>query len=593
MRLVEYLKERKLLTEDDIKNLKIISNYDNKSLIENILNIKKEKSKEILKAIAEYLNIPFCEINNYYIDPQIINIIPKKMAIKYKVIPLFLVEDRLTLAVSDPFNILVIDEIKQHTKVKHIDIVLASKNDILNAINEYYGGKDNIEELVKEISKKDVKKSTRKMGYTLDKEISTTVIFNKEDIPEELKKSPVIKLVNHVISEAIRKNSSDIHIEPFYKKTRIRYRIDGVLHLQYELPSNIHPLIISRIKILAGMDIAEKRAAQDGNIHFDYQGEMYDIRVSCIPTVYNEKVVLRILPKGENIYEFKKLGFLEEDIKILQQVLEYPDGIVLVTGPTGSGKSTTLYSILNRLNTMDRNIITIEDPVEKRLDGINQIQINVKTGITFAKGLRAILRQDPDIIMIGEIRDRETAEIAIQSALTGHLVLSTLHTNNVFATISRLLEMGIESYLISAALRLIIAQRLVRRTCQYCAQEREIPQEYLPIFEKIAKKYNLEVKNLEGQGCKHCFYIGYRGRISISELLPVNEDIQNMISKNVDISEIKRIAKTKYKFKTMAEDAIIKVLQGKTSFSEIKKYINIHDYIKEFENVSYERYHSE
>lgn len=407
------------------------------------------KEEDILEVLETQLKIPSIDLANYQINPKIISLIPENIARRYSLIPIDKKDNKLIVAMSDPFNVFAIDDIKLLSGME-IDVVVSLKSVILKAIDRFY---------------RDEK--TKKVLEEFEEAYTPSII---EDLDDEdlsvVNSAPVVKLVNSIVGQAIKMNASDIHIEPFESSVRVRYRIDGDLQEIMRFSIKSHMAIVTRVKIMGKMDIAERRIPQDGRVETELEGKEIDMRISTLPTVYGEKIVIRLLDRNGFSFSKEDLGFEDRDLKVFNKIIKQPYGIILVTGPTGSGKSTTLYTILKDLNDEEKNIITVEDPVEYKLEGINQVQVSNKSGLTFANGLRSILRQDPDIIMIGEIRDSETAEIAVRASITGHLVLSTLHTNDTASTIARLIDMGIEPYLVSTSVIGIISQRLVKNCVQ-------------------------------------------------------------------------------------------------------------------------------
>ncbi|MDD5611281.1 MAG: ATPase, T2SS/T4P/T4SS family, partial [Candidatus Omnitrophica bacterium] len=447
--------------------------------------------EEIANIKAAALGVPFIDLTDYFIDEEIIKLIPESVAKKYKSVPLFKIGNNLTVAMVNPQDVHAIDKIRDVTKADAIEPVLATEKNIINIIDSYFGVTGTVEDILRHIEKE------KASGETT-----------------------IIKLVNVIIMQAMKDRASDIHIEPEEDKVRVRYRIDGVLREINSMPKTLQSAVISRIKVLSDMDIAESRKPQDGRIRVKMETKDLDIRVSSFPTNHGENIVMRLLDKSSVLLGLKDLGFGDNDLKEFEKLIHRPNGIILVTGPTGSGKTTTLYAALSTINSVERNIITLEDPVEYELPMIRQTPVNPKAGITFATGLRSILRQDPDVIMVGEIRDRETADIAIQAALTGHLVLSTLHTNDAPSALTRLIDMGIEPFLISSSVIGILAQRLVRTICDKC-KERFIPPP------EVVKELGVEGKYefYKGKGCDKCRMTGLVGRIGIYELLPIHEEI--------------------------------------------------------------------
>ncbi|MBU0686852.1 MAG: GspE/PulE family protein [Candidatus Margulisbacteria bacterium] len=486
----------------------------------------------------EYDRVPEVDLASYKIDAKLLNLIPASVVRKHNLIPLFKVGDTLTIAMADPKNISALDEVRSVTKMD-LSVVKAALNDIQDAITEFYGISGAVDTVIQDY-------------------VPPTGKRAKLDVAAE---APIMKLVDVIISQAIRERASDIHIEPEAKDLRVRYRVDGVLHEELSLPKHMHAPVISRIKILGNMNIAESRVPQDGRFEVDQEGKKVDLRLSSFPSSYGEKMVLRILDKSAMLYELAEIGFSKENLKKFSAVIRKPHGIVLVTGPTGSGKTTTLYAALSVVNNEELNMVTVEDPIEYELPGVTQAQVNVKAGLTFASALRSILRQDPDIIFIGEIRDIETASIAIQSAMTGHLVFSSLHTNDAPGALTRLIDMGVEPFLISSSVEAVLAQRLVRKICDKCVEK-------IPAPAPVKQKYP-EIKTVNhGKGCKACKNTGYRGRVGIFELLIIDEEIRKMITSKVSSDEIRKYAISRG-MKTLLEDGMEKVKAGITTIDEV------------------------
>jgi len=481
----------------------------------------------IASVVSEKLGIPFISLSDYLIDPKVIKLVPEALAQKYTLIPLLKVGNTLTIAMVNPQDINAIDQVRLKSKCE-VEPILATDQDIKNAINQHYGVGSDIQDVIK-----GGKGAGPKGISTNGKELGTVELERLADAP------PVIRLVNLLIMDAIKDKASDIHIEPGEEDLKVRYRIDGILHEGPTPPKEWASAIVSRIKVLAKMDIAEKRKPQDGRIQFKMQGRNVDLRISSFPTVYGENVVIRLLDISSVLLGLTDIGMEAKTLKEFDVLIRKPFGIILVTGPTGSGKTTTLYAALSTINTVEKNIITIEDPVEYHLKMIRQTQVNPKAGLTFATGLRSILRQDPDIIMVGEIRDKETAEIAIHAALTGHLVFSTLHTNDACGAVTRLVDMGIESFLVSSSVVGVLSQRLVRVICPKCKEK-------MKVTDAILKDLNLtrndNISLYHGTGCKSCKESGYTGRIGIFELLLINEDMKKMIINKASSDDIKKKA---------------------------------------------------
>jgi len=555
-RIGDILIEQSSITHQQLKEaLEMQKNGNKKRLGEIFVEtgaITREELYEVLQYVYE---TEYVDLSNYVIDPEVISLIPEKTAIRLKLIPISKSDDELIVAMANPLDVYAIDFIRDHTKIKRIKSLLASEEGILNAITNYYelGEYDDIIE---------------KLG--------TEVIFKEDEDEEDSRKleaiskeAPIIQLVNMLIVQGVKDRASDIHIEPNEKGLLVRFRIDGMLHDVRALPNTIKSAVISRIKILSKMDIAERRLPQDGRFQVQFGTREVDLRVSSIPVVFGEKVVLRLLDKSKGLIKLEHLGFIPEQLKEFKSIISQSYGIILLTGPTGSGKSTTLYAALNQVNSTEKNIITVEDPVEYKVNRINQIQVKPKINLTFANTLRSILRQDPDIIMIGEIRDAETAQIAVQAALTGHLVLSTLHTNDAASAITRLIDMDVETFLISSSVIGVIAQRLVRVICENCKEEYEPGKDVITgLHLKANSNGDGKVKLYRGAGCSLCKNTGYYGRTSIYELIVLDEEIRSLIISKASSNIIKDAA-IKKGMKTLKEIGLQKVLQGITTIEEV------------------------
>ena len=547
-RLGDLLLEAGLITEDQLRDALVIQKETGKKIGEVLVSQELVEEKQITEALETQLGIPFVDLETEHIPAEVPRIIPEKLARRHILIPIKLENDELTIAMADPLNIFAIDDVKIATELK-VKPVIATKEEILNAIGLYYE-----------------KESAEKALEEFDDTYSTDFF---EEINEELlaniEKAPVVKLLNSVIRQAIKMKASDIHIEPLERSMRIRLRIDGELQEIMKFQKASLSAIVTRIKIMGKMNIAEKRVPQDGRVEMEMDNHDIDMRIAVMPTVYGEKVVIRLLDRSTVLLDKHELGFSDNNMETFERIIRHPHGIILVTGPTGSGKTTTLYTVLQELNQVGSNIITVEDPVEYRINGINQSQVNVKAGLTFASGLRSILRQDPDIIMIGEIRDAETAQIAVRAAITGHLVLSTLHTNDTVSTISRLMDMGIEPFLISSSLVGIMAQRLVKKICTNCKTPYEPGQK-----EKDLLNLDNGAVIYKGKGCNVCNHTGYKGRTGIHEILPMYDSIKNMIDEKKSIDAIKNKA-LDLGMNTLRKSCIELVLNGTTTVDELFK----------------------
>ena len=501
--------------------------------------------------LADQLGVPYVKLSDFMVDNEVLALVPEELCRRHKVFPIFKIGETLTIATAEPANVVALDQVKRSSGYE-VDSVISTEGEILQAIDQYYGTRGSIAELVKGID-------MRGMGLEDERTVTAERLIHVAEV------APVVKLVNLLIASAVRDKASDIHIEPEEDAVRVRLRIDGILHYMTSLPKHLQSAVVSRIKILSELDIADSRTPKDGRFRFAVEGKEVDLRVSTFPTIYGENVVLRILDKSGGLMKLSELGFAEEMRQTYERLITKPYGLLLVTGPTGSGKTTTLYATLNAINTPDKHIVTIEDPVEYRLPLICQAQVNPKAGVTFASGLRSLLRQDPDIMMVGEIRDVETAQTAIHAALTGHLVLSTLHTNDAVGAITRLIDMGIEPFLITSSLAGVLAQRLVRTICERCKEP------YQP-GEKVARLLGLEGKDptfFRGRGCSFCKETGYRGRIGIFELLVMNEAIRELVLAKASAGELKRMAVRFGGMRDLKEDGLSKALKGLTSLEEV------------------------
>jgi type IV pilus assembly protein PilB len=548
MKLGDLLIQAGLISKEQLEVILQKQISTNKKLGELIVEDGLASDEEIIQLLGYQLSIPSLDLNKHYIDPEIPKLLSENLARRYVVLPVGIQRDSISVAMADPLNIIAIDDISIATGFSVLPII-AKPKDILTAIDLYYG-KQRAEKVIAEFK-------NEFFTNTLD-----------EIDPEELNNinsAPVVKLVNSIISQAVKMRASDIHIEPFENILRVRYRIDGELQEIVSPTKAAHSALITRIKIMGKMDIAEKRIPQDGRIETDIDGREIDMRISSLPTVYGEKIVIRLLDRSNFLTNKSSLGMTEKNMESYDKIIMSPNGIILVTGPTGSGKSTTLYATLKELNKDNINIITVEDPVEYKLNGINQVQINPKAGLTFANGLRSILRQDPDIIMIGEIRDGETAEIAVRAAITGHLVLSTVHTNDAPSTLTRLIDMGVEPYLVSSSLVGVISQRLVRRICNNCREPYELDDRESEFFHR-----NTSETVYHGKGCELCNNTGYKGRIAVHEVMPITKEIRAMINNRNSVDDIRDLA---YKTGTdsLKDNCRRLVLEGITTVEEMIK----------------------
>ena len=508
---------------------------------------------QIASALAQAYGVPYAQVGPKICDPKTIEILPREFLEEHIVLPLFKVHDALTVAVSEPTNVFLIDEIERISGCK-VQIVCSTSKDIKATLQTYLPAANVfvIDDIIDDNGLED---------FTLIEKI-TQDIGNLEEIAGQ---SPVVKLVNYLLYNAVRDNASDIHIEPDEKKLRVRYRVDGRLYERVCPPFQMHSAIVSRIKIMAELDIAQRRLPQDGGIHVLVEGRPIDLRVSVMPGNFGEKVVIRVIDPQKILFNLESLGFTYENLQLFRQVIQSPNGIVLVTGPAGSGKNTTLYAALAELNSDEVNICTVEDPVECNMAGINQFQVNESSGFDFSTALRSLLRQDPDIIMVGEIRDQDTASVAVQAALTGHLVFSTLHTNDAPGAVTRLLDLGVAPYLVSASLIAVVAQRLVRKICPNCKSEYEPAVSIKKAVEKLSGKVE---KFYRGVGCKKCRNTGYAGRIAIHELFVPNEQIMEMIAERASLKKLRARA-LQNGMTSLQADGIEKVKAGIVSIEEV------------------------
>ncbi len=554
-KLGQILLREGLITEEQLEKAIDIQKKDGARLGETLVNLGIVTEKDIVIAMAKQLSIPYASYAKGLLRPvenqDLAKLIPEEYARRNMLLPVSKHMNSLTVAFMDPLDLITIDNLKRMTGCE-INPIIAIKSDLQRAIDEFYGRED----LLKDAISDSYELEEFKIEKDAEEELSL------DDLIAKAEEAPVVKLVDLILMQAIKDRASDIHIEPFKNKINIRYRIDGVL---YEIPppaKHLLPAIVSRIKILSNLDIAERRLPQDGAFFVKVENKGIDIRVSTIPAVFGEKVVMRILDKSSTPLNLGDLGFDPEELEKFRKAIISPHGLILITGPTGSGKTTTLYAALNEIKSPRKNISTVEDPVEYKLEGINQVQIKPNIGFTFAGALRAFLRQDPDIIMVGEVRDLETAQICIRASLTGHLVLSTLHTNDAASAISRLIDIGIEPYLISSSLIMVGSQRLVRRLCPECKEAYETTP-------ALAKDFGIKQELLyKPKGCDSCGHTGYRGRIAIYEIILVNDKLRELIARGASLGEIKNKVK-EFGIKSLLHSGIKKAEEGLTSVEEV------------------------
>ena len=555
-KLGKLLVQGNLITEEHYQRALVTYKKDG-GVFDSIL-VKSGAIDEIklLQFLSTQLRLPYIDLTKVEIDSAVIKLVPGELVQKYKIVPVKRSGSLLHVAMIDPSNIFAIDDIKFMTGYD-VSPVLASESGILSAMTKYYNSSDQINTMLQDIEEEEV---------DVLQEESDDVDLNQ--LKAEVEDAPVIKLVNLILTEAIKKGVSDIHIECYEKKFRVRYRMDGELQEVMAPPMKLKAALTSRIKIMSNLDISERRLPQDGRIKLKMTEKEVDLRVSILPCLFGEKIVMRILDKGNLNVDLKRLGFEPQSMENFLKAIESPWGMVLVTGPTGSGKTTTLYSAMHHINTVDINIMTAEDPVEYNLEGINQVQMKEDIGLNFAAALRSFLRQDPDVVMVGEIRDFETAEIAVKAALTGHLVLSTLHTNDAPGTINRLLNMGIEPFMVASSCILILAQRLVRRVCQQCKEIEKIPVESL-VSMGFSKEEAQGVVCYKGKGCTACNNKGYKGRLGLYEVLTIGDEIRTQILQGANADELKKTA-IACGMKTLRMSGLEKIKAGLTSVEEVE-----------------------
>lgn len=546
-RLGDLLVDAGLITEQQLQATLETKNEDEK-LGDALLREGYITEQQLIEALEFQLGIPHINILQYPIEQDVIQLVPRELAKRHQALPFRKEGNKLYVAMADPMDYFAIEEIRMATGFQILPGI-ATKDALFRMITKYYDLQESIEEVLDDFSP--------------EEEIEESGITDDD--------SPIVRMVNQIITNAVAQRASDIHFDPQETEVAVRYRVDGILKTERSLPKYMQNTLTARIKIMGNLDITENRIPQDGRIKMHVNFRPIDIRLSTLPSVYGEKIVMRILDISSSLGQLDKVGFSEENLDTFKSMIEKPNGIVLVTGPTGSGKSSTLYAALNHLNREEVNIITIEDPVEYQLQGVNQVQVKEEVGMTFASGLRSILRQDPDIIMIGEIRDQETAEIAIRASLTGHLVLSTLHTNSATAALTRLIDMGIEPFLISSSLTGVVGQRLVRRVCRDCARKEEPTSREIEIF----RNAGLEIETIQrGAGCSSCGMTGYRGRLAIHEVLLIDDHIKELIMQQSSFVEIQNYVKEKG-MKFLLDDGLAKVTQGLTTTEEVLRVASL------------------
>ncbi len=553
--LIDHVVDMGFVTRDQVENVRPKADETGEGLIDLLVEEKSLTRSQLAQAKAAHFNAEFINLAEMRLADDVLSSVPRNVAKKYNTVPVYSSEDGVSLALSDPSDLETIDSL-QHVLNRNVTVLVASPDDIEAALNRYYGrADDSVSKMIQDITEGEVEIAT--LGKMEDSEGGETVESD----------APIIKLVNGMIIEAYRMRASDIHLEPLEKRFRVRYRIDGMCHEMKSPPKRLQPSIISRLKIMSNMSIAERRIPQDGRIQCNVGNKVIDLRVSCLPTNHGESIVMRILDKEGLKLGLGELGFFTDDQQTFERLISLPDGILLVTGPTGSGKTTTLYSCLNYINRPDRKIITVEDPVEYQMSGINQVQVSEVIGFTFAAALRSMLRQAPNIVMLGEIRDMETATIAINASLTGHLVFSTLHTNDAPSAVTRLIDIGIKPFLVASSARALIAQRLVRKICKKCGGP------YMPTESEL-KALQIDAaaaasaKFTKGRGCPDCNKTGCRGRMGIFEIFLIDDEARKLIYEKVS-SNVLRIRAREAGMRTLREDGRRKAIGGLTTAEEV------------------------
>jgi type IV pilus assembly protein PilB len=545
-RLGDILQERGLISQEELAAALEEQRRSGDRLGESLVKLGFVTADQVADALSEHLRIERVDFVRRYLAPEIVELVPASVITSKYVLPLEVEDGFLVVAMADPMDINVIDDLQRLTG-KIIRPLVATEEEIIEAFQRTRNIAQSARELLNDYEQEEGEEEEQTQQYLGD--------------------APGVRLANLILEQAIMQKASDIHLEPLEGRMKVRYRIDGLLRDIMEIPRHLQGDVNSRIKVMAGLDITERRKPQDGRIQLSFNGTEVDLRISTLPTVYGEKIVARVLHRANHLMDLDEFGFRPADLEKMESMLRLNQGLILVTGPTGSGKTTTLYAFLNRLNSPEKNIVTVEDPVEYRLDGVNHVQVNPKVGLTFATGLRTVLRQDPDVIMVGEIRDEETGEIAVRSALTGHLVLSTLHTNSAVATVSRLINMGLEPYILSSTIIGIVAQRLVRRICFDCREEVELTD---PLMIRYIRSLGLEPPQVvyQGKGCPLCGGTGYRGRTAIGEVLVFNREMRQAVDRRAGEDELLDIA-LRSGMTTLQRAAVAKLAQGITTAEEI------------------------
>ncbi len=545
-----------VITEEQLERALEIHERTREKLGRILVSMGAITEQDLAKAIGIQWNYPYVSLASAEVDPEVVRMVPHHLCMRHKVLPYARNGSKLLVAIVDPLNLLALDDVRLITGLD-VEPRITTEEELLQALQKYH----QLGALLEQTAHVEV-----------GPEVPTEEEVSLDRLRQMVDEAPVVKLVNLILDQAIREGASDVHIEPHRHGIHVRYRIDGILHDILSPPKNLKAALVSRIKIMANLDIAERRRPQDGRIHLRVDGREIDLRVSTLPTLFGEKVVMRILDQSSALIQLGQLGMASGVQETWERLASKPYGMLLITGPTGSGKTTTLYATLTKINTLEKNIVTIEDPVEYQLPRINQVQVNPKVGLTFATALRSILRQDPDIIMVGEIRDQETAELAVQAALTGHLVFSTLHTNDAASAFTRLLDMGIEPYLVASSVIGVMAQRLARKICPRCKEPYQAPREALRRLSEDLEEVDKEVVLFRGAGCEACRQTGYKGRIGIFELLVVTDRIRSLVLARAPATEIREAARSEG-MRTMREDGLEKVLEGLSTVEEVLRVV--------------------
>ena len=561
-RILKTLKEMPNVNPADIDALIEVQQDNKANLVKTLLRQGIVSEQDLLILLMRELHIPSIDLTKYRFDDRLKSFLPEKIARQYLVMPISLLGQTMTVAIADPLNVFVMDDLRNVTG-KEIEIVIASESQILQAVNQYYRSASSImSHATLSVESRDFE--TLQSKDNLKDGLQDSVTQTEES--QHVEEAPVIRIVNLVIKEALRQRASDIHIEPQEAGMRVRFRIDGILQDILTIPKESKNAVGVRIKLMANLDITNTQTPQDGRFKMKVGKQEVDFRVSMLPTTFGQKIVMRVLDKNNLSVGLSKLGFSKAAMTVLEESIYKPYGMILVTGPTGSGKSTTLYSLISKLNTPERNIITIEEPVEYLVDGLTQIEVKADIGLNFATGLRAVLRQSPDVVMVGEIRDAETADIAIKASLTGQLVLSTLHTNSAAGAVTRLVDMGLEPFLVASSLVLVCAQRLCRRICDSCKKPMDMTPE---VLKKIQHRIKKDTILYEGKGCERCRGTGYKGRVGVTEVLQIDDNIRDMLLKKSTSLDITRYAQKNQGMKLLFDDVVDKMCAGETTLTEV------------------------